>query len=273
MYRRAFLTIGAGAVLIASTRLGLSQPTEDAIIIGEIPPLPDDLVSEALSPPASYIETQVVGTAAPKDEEIASAYLILSRSPYACSPIEVAEYFLQVGSGVYGADVRKYAREWPVRANPVIYHFFSSTQTKPEGDETAWCAAFMNWCILRSHATEKDEFGKSPGTFSKSGKPFNVENFKKHSTNSASSGSFRCWKETNAPKRGELVVFKDEGTDGATKHCLGQGHVAFFLQVPNKDVVQVVGGNQTSAGSGGAITVANMSTAPGSRFMKYVLLQ
>ncbi|EJC74374.1 hypothetical protein Rleg10DRAFT_2856 [Rhizobium leguminosarum bv. trifolii WSM2012] len=273
MDRRAFLAIGGTVALIAATRPGFSQTVDDLVIIGEIPPLPDDLVAEALSPPASYIETQVVGTAVPKDEEIETSYQLLIQSPYSCSPIEVAEYLLAVGSGAYGQGLRQYAREWPERANPVIFHFFSATQTKPEGDATAWCAAFVNWCILRSHATDKEEIGKSPGFFSQSGTPFATDNLRRHSTNNASSGSFRCWQETSTPQRGELVVFKNRGTDDATRHCLGQGHVAFYLRVPGTNLVQVLGGNQTSPGSGGAVTIANMSTAPGSRFMKYANLQ
>ncbi|MDW9912247.1 hypothetical protein GOB19_27495 [Sinorhizobium meliloti] len=270
MDRRAFLVVGGAAVLFSASRRSFSQAVNDTVIIGEIPPLPDDLVDKAEAPPASYVETEVVGTARPKNEEIDTAYRLLIDSPYNCSPIDVAEYLLAIGSGAYGAGLRKYAREWPERANPVVFHFFSATQTKPEGDVTAWCAAFANWCSLRAHAGEREEIGKSPGFFSRSGKPFTVDNLKEHSTNSASSGSFRCWDETTSPTRGDLVVFKNAGTEGATKYCLGQGHVAFYLSRPGTSLVQVLGGNQTSAGSGGAVTIANMSTAPGSRFMKYV---
>ncbi|MDW9738324.1 CHAP domain-containing protein [Sinorhizobium meliloti] len=273
MDRRAFLLMAGSTAFLGTNKFGFSQPVDDVVILGEVPPLPDDLLAKAGASPALYTDQEPVGTAKPKQQEVDAAYQILMDSPYACSPIEVAEYFLAVGSGAYGADLRKFAREWPERANPIIFHFFSSTQTKPEGDVTAWCAAFVNWCILRAHASDKGEIGKTPGMFSKSGKAFNVKNLKQHSTNSASSGSFRCWNETAEPKRGELVVFKNAGTDAATKKCLGQGHVAFYLSVPAAGVVRVLGGNQISAGSGGAVTVANMSTATGSRFMKYVLLK
>ncbi|MDW9888843.1 CHAP domain-containing protein [Sinorhizobium meliloti] len=273
MDRRGFLIMSGAAALLAAGQQSFAQSTDEVAIIGEIPPLPADLADKADAAPASYIETEVVGTARPTDEEVGTAYLLLTESPYSCSPIEVAEYWLAIGSGAYGTNARKYAREWPERANPVIFHFFSATQTKPEGDLTAWCAAFVNWCILRAHATDKEEIGKSPGFFSTSGRSFTVENLRNHSTNSAASGSFRCWTETTNPKRGELAVFKNRGTEGATQRCLGQGHVAFYLRVPGTNLVQVLGGNQTSPGSGGAVTVANMSTASGSRFMKYAKLR
>ncbi|MBY5554149.1 CHAP domain-containing protein [Rhizobium leguminosarum] len=271
MDRRAFLL--TGGIWLAASKAGFSQQSNETVIQGEVPPLPDDLIGKAAAPPAPYIETKVVGTARPKSEEIEAAYYVLTESPFDCAPVEVAEYVLAVGSGAYGPNLRKFAREWPERANPLIFHFFSATQTKPEGDVTAWCAAFLNWCILRAHAKKQEQIGKSPGFFSTSGLPFSVDDMKAHSTNSASSGSFRCWQETKNPKRGDLVVFKNKGTDQATKYCLGQGHVAFYLRTPGANLVQVLGGNQISAGSGGAVTVANMSTTPESRFMKYALLK
>src|SRR6202022_1898557 len=143
------------------------------------------------------------------------------QSPYGVGPIDVAQYFLAVGAGAYGQSYRSFIREWPIRANPLIFHFFSSTLTKPEGDTTAWCAAFVNWCLLRARATASEEIGKSPGFFSVSGKPFSDENIQNHSTNSASSGSFRCWDEVSPPKRGDIVVFKNSGTDALTPSCRG----------------------------------------------------
>jgi hypothetical protein len=175
-----------------------------------------------------------------------------------------------VGAGAYGSELRPFAREWPVRANPLISHFFSATLTKPQGDTTAWCAAFMNWCLLRSHANASDEVGASPGYYSVSGKKFSDENLTKFSTNSASSGSFRCWDPISSPRRGNIVVFKNAGTDSLTPACQGQGHVAFFLSIPRAGWVRVLGGNQSDPGSGGAITVTDMKTGAGSRFMQFV---
>jgi hypothetical protein len=274
MQRRQLITGAVAVTALAAIQPAWSQDSvvPDIQLVGELPPLPSDLADSAGSPPAPYSPTADVGTKPPTPEEITRATDLLKNSPFGVPPIEVAQYFLAVGAGAYGQELRPYAREWPVRANPLIFHFFSATQTKPEGDTTAWCAAFLNWCLLRSRASSADEIGRAPGNFSSSGKPFPEKNLKDHSTNSASSGSFRCWADTKTPKRGDIVVFRDPGTDDLTKVCRGTGHVAFYLGEPTKDQVRVIGGNQTLKGSNGAITVADMKTSAGSRFLKYVSL-
>jgi hypothetical protein len=281
MDRRHFL-IGAGIgaasrVFPASAQTpaapSAGAPASDVTIISSLPPLPADLADKASLPPAPYTETQLVGTAPPTTDEIDKAYELLVNAPIGGAPIDVAQYFLAVGAGAYGQEHRPFAREWPVRANPMIMHFFTSTQTKPEGDVTAWCAAFMNWCLLRAHAASADEIGQAAGGYIKKGKPFATENLTRYSTNHASSGSFRCWDAVSSPQRGHIVVFKDAGTDNMTPVCRGTGHVTFFIKIPSAGLVQVLGGNQSQAGSNGAVTVANMSTQPGSRFMKYVSLK
>lgn len=274
MHRRRFLIGTALSVGLGDIYSALAQITttvlEDTQIISSLPPLPPDLASNATENPAPYTDTALVGTASPTDDEVKNAYDVLVNSPRGVAPVDIAQYFLAVGAGAYGQDYRAFAREWPVRANPMIYHFFSATQTRPEGDTTAWCAAFVNWCLLRSRATMADEIGKPPGAFSQSGKPFSDDNLKNHSTNSASSGSFRCWGDIISPQRGDIAVFKDADTDHLTRVCRGSGHVAFVLNVPRPGWVRVLGGNQSLKGSNGAVTVADMTTAPGSRFMKYV---
>ncbi len=282
MNRRHFLASAgmavASPIFPAFAQAPAAQPTPastpavtpDTTIISALPPLPSDLADKASLPPADFGEITSVGTAPPTSAEVDKAYDLLINSPIGGAPIDVAQYFLAVGAGAYGEDLRPFAREWPVRANPMIMHFFTSTQTKPEGDVTAWCAAFMNWCLLRARATDVDQIGSGAAGYIKKGKPFTVQSLKQHSTNSASSGSFRCWKPILSPKRGDIVVFKNAGTDNLTKVCQGTGHVTFFVKVPSPGLVQVIGGNQSQSGSNGAITVANMSTQPGSRFFKYV---
>lgn len=273
MRRREFLIGGTASALLAAPPMAFSQPADEIVALGTLPPLPKDLVAHANEPPAPYQEMGLVGSGAPSTEEIDTAYQILVESPFGIAPVDIAQYFLTVGTGAYGEDWRPFAREWPVRANPMIFHFFSATMTKPEGDKTAWCAAFMNWCILRSHATISEEIGASPGFFSKAGKPFEIEKVKRHSTSSASSGSFRCWDESTSVKRGDIAVFANPGTDDLGRVCRGQGHVAFFLSTPRQNRIRVLGGNQTSPGSGGAITIAEMKSGMGSRFLKYVTLR
>ncbi|AWN50079.1 hypothetical protein DK419_15580 [Methylobacterium terrae] len=258
--------------LFTAGRIPSVRANDDATdikIIGAVPPLPSDLAGNADQPPAIYSATRPVGAAPPSTDEIDHAYDILVSSPFGVAPIDIAQYFLAVGSGAYGAESQPYAREWPVRANPLIFHFFSATQTSPEGDTTAWCAAFVNWCLARSKASSRDEIGSSPGAFSQNGKPFKVETLRDHTTNNASSGSFRCWDSVAYPKRGDIAVFKDPGTDSLTAACRGSGHVAFVLGTSN-GLVRVLGGNQSQKGCNGAVTVADMKTSTGSRFMKYV---
>src|SRR5690348_2945601 len=100
-------------------------PVEEMSIVSTLPPLPADLADKATLPPAPYAETAQVGTAPPTTNEIDKAYDILVNSPTGGTPIDVAQYFLSVGAGAYGDEYRPFAREWPVRANPLIFQFFS----------------------------------------------------------------------------------------------------------------------------------------------------
>ena len=279
MKRRGLMQ--AGLLMAASGLPSFAQQSEEAEvqILGELPPLPKDLTNLAGTPPAPYVAVDPVGTVRPSDDEIRQAYDILVGSPFGpgkVAPIHVAQYLLNIANGVHGEEKRPFAREWPIRANPLIFQIFASTGTKPEGDTTAWCAAFVNWCILRSHAKTADEIGKSPGGFSRTGRPFPAENLQNFSTNNASSGSFRCWAETASPQYGDIAVFKNPGTEDLTPVCRGSGHVAFVLEYPGPrgaGWARLLGGNQSEKGSNGAVTVADWRTTPGGRFMKFVSLK
>jgi hypothetical protein len=268
LFNRRAVIVGAGTALMGVNWSpgSFAQEIADIIIEGDLPPLPDDLAEFASEPPAPYTELAQVGTGKPTDKEIKRANEILLDSPFGVSHLEIATYFLNLS----GSDA-VYRREWPVRANPLIYHFFSATLTKPEGDVTPWCAAALNWFLLRSHATQRDEIGKAPGTFSESGKPFSTEHLKAWSTNSASSGSFRCWPAlTDEPGAGAIIVLADKGTESLTKYCRGQGHVTIFTKRIDKDWVEAIGGNQSMKGSNGAITRARIYVGEGGRFLKFV---
>jgi uncharacterized protein (TIGR02594 family) len=81
-------------------------------------------------------------------------------------------------------------------------------------DETAWCAAFVNWALWKV---------KLPGT------------------NSLLARSFlKYGKRTLAPQLGCLVVFWRVAKDSP------YGHVGFFIK-ETKDAVYVLGGNQSNA--------------------------
>ena len=167
-------------------------------------------------------ESDSLGKKRPLDAEEKVAASILASSPEGPTPYEVASYFLSVATGQYGDELKPYVQGWPVRWNPVIVTFFQATSTKPEGDVTAWCAAFVNWCFLRA------DHGPA--------------------THSASSGSFRSFgTETANPSPGDLVVFRRTNSE---KAALGQGHVGFFIrtlatkfkcsaEIRSKDVLDV----------------------------------
>lgn len=234
-------------------------------ILGGLPPLPDDLRDFENQRPAQYVGFNPTGLGRPDTREQDRALSILTASPWGGgAAVDVAYYFLSLS----GADA-VYRREWPERANPVIFHFFAATKTTPSGDVTAWCAAFVSWCYARSRANSKDEIGVSPGGFSYSGTPFSPEVLRLLPTGNASSGSFRCLKAVEEPSRGDLVVLANKGTRGLK--CKGSGHVAFFEERVGNNRVKCIGGNQVDANSSGAVTECLVRT-DSERFFSFAKL-
>jgi uncharacterized protein (TIGR02594 family) len=196
-----------------------------------LPPLPDDLVSAQSTNDINDVTKYVVdfgvtGIEPPTDAEKELGNNILGAAPIKTEPFRVAEYFLRVAGGEFGADRKQFCRAWPVRANPVIVGFFKATDLKPAGDVTAWCAAFVNWCYGRAGLTDPSGSMKS-------------------ATDSASSGSFRTWGKEVKPenaKLGDIVVFELlHGTHADP----ARGHVGFFVSFDStsKQIV-ILGGNQ-----------------------------
>jgi hypothetical protein len=170
------------------------------------------------------------------DERQSAAKLLAGIASICKTPLQFFEAFDALsrpdatGTIPKNRDGELYNEGWRTRWNPVIVRFFQETRTQPSGDETAWCAASVNWCLARSGL---------------------------RTTRSASSGSFRnsdgsidsviCQMideaTTTAPKPGDVAVFRSADLDAAR---LGRGHVALFLEeTPNK--VYVIGGNQLTA--------------------------
>jgi uncharacterized protein (TIGR02594 family) len=152
------------------------------------------------------------------------AHAILAGAPVGVSPYRVAEYFIS-------SVPPKYQRAWPepdythpTLANPVIVLFFVATHTQPSGDQTAWCAAFVNWCLAKSGI---------------------------RGTNDPSSQSFikqkwgtEVWNKTQGTmpsiaKRGDIAIFRHKSDPV-------HGHVCFFTQVSKgyDRRIDVLGGNQ-----------------------------
>jgi len=156
-----------------------------------------------------------LGNRPPLNSEERIAKAIITRAPVGPTPFAVAKFFLEISNGKFGQIWQPYAQGWPVRWNPVIVNFFQATNTTPEGDLTAWCAAFVNWCFLH--------IGKGMAT------------------QSASSGSFRMFGiETHTPTVGDLVVFRRATPDGTHDE---RGHVGFYVR-STADEIEVLGGNQ-----------------------------
>jgi uncharacterized protein (TIGR02594 family) len=162
-----------------------------------------------------------LGRGKPLTTEEATAREIIAKAPKNSTPYEVARYFADLGDGKLGQELAIFASGWPDRWNPVIVTFFQATKTTPEGDETPWCAAFVNWCFFRANG--------------------------RVATASASSGSFRCFSnEASVASEGDVVVFRKN--DGPTP-CLGEGHVGFVVR-ERKDTIDVLGGNQLESKNG-----------------------
>ncbi|MGT2476530.1 TIGR02594 family protein [Paraburkholderia terrae] len=136
---------------------------------------------------------------------------IFNRIPKNNSCLELANYFSSIdesnGSG------EPYNGGWRERWNPVIRQFFVATGTKPSGDITPWCAAFINWCLMQT-------------------------GFQR--TKNASALSFRSLGSTTTePTAGDIAVFTDTKSPG-------HGHVGFYLEQDSERGLLLLGGNQAS---------------------------
>jgi uncharacterized protein (TIGR02594 family) len=174
-----------------------------------------------------------VGTEPSRHGEVARAFALLFNVDRNNGSLGAAQYFLNLKEK--NEEGAPYNWEWEKRANPLIVGFFSMTNTLPsEGDQTAWCAAFVNFCLYAA---------------------------KKKSMFSAASGKFKAYgHQTEDPEPGDIAVFEAATTEAANR---GEGHVAFFLS-RTSDTVTVIGGNQRPQPDGttkklksnGAITIS-----------------
>jgi len=210
-----------------------------------------------------------------RTKEVAQALQILFSTPGDGRPISIAGALARLEAKNNDSEKYLYREEWPLkkRANPLICSFWGTTLSfPPKGDQTAWCAAFMNYCLVRSGYV---------------------------GTDSGSSGSFRSLIDKpvdsgKEPETGDITVFRIAGADGD----LGQGHVGFYVSPndassdPNEagkfwvqpqtkaawssERIFVLGGNQAGGvpGSTGGIKVSVFNKEPSSdddlRLLGYV---
>ncbi len=116
-------------------------------------------------------------------------------------------------------------------ANPRILAYWKAVDyTPPDGDETAWCSAFVNWCM--------QEAGLS-GT-----RQPNARSWEKYG------------KELTKPENGCIAVLWRGSKDG------WQGHVAFYVGPGSKPgTIRLLGGNQGNS--------VNVSEYPASQVLSY----
>jgi uncharacterized protein (TIGR02594 family) len=210
-----------GAIPRAAIAQSLAKSLEEFGFVG---PADDPEFGPAIKSSGGGVN--LVGSAASRPDEVATAFRLLFAAPRDGSRLDVASYFENIKQK--NRDGELYNYEWSLRANPLIVGLFSMTNTlSADGDQTPWCAAFVNFCLYVANR---------PATFS------------------ALSGSFRRYGTATAdPKPGDIVVFSKWGEGGRQ----GYGHVGFFVEYDG-DAIRVLGGNQRgSTGSTGAVTTGS----------------
>jgi uncharacterized protein (TIGR02594 family) len=221
--RRIFLLATAAAAAASVPARAQTGIDWSALATADtVPPLiPDSLASVAAQPSLNDVlsGTTPFGTHPPTSQETATARRVLDAVPRGKTPVEIALYFLEVAQGKYGRDLQPYTTAWPVDWNPVIVEFFTTIHDFPQGDTTAWCSAFVNYCLIASlNGTPPPAGGSRP-------------------TMDAGSRSFRTWgTQTSTPQPGDVAVFVNQSSPG-------HGHVGFFLADQGTSVL-VLGGNQ-----------------------------
>ncbi|MEY9375036.1 CHAP domain-containing protein [Rhizobium leguminosarum] len=117
-----------------------------------------------------------------------------------------------------------FKKEWPPGyANPLIVDLFFATGTKPQGDVTPWCAAFVSWCIER--------------VGSKSARSAASKEYREYGTPVWEKGKGEF---PGQAREGDIAVFKSLSKPN-------NGHVTFYVgEDPTSNRrIKVLGGNQS----------------------------
>ena len=93
-----------------------------------------------------------------------------------------------------------------------IQKYLATVNLGGYSDETAWCAAFVNWCLAQAGIYGSD-------------KP-NARSF------------LKVGRQVGRPEKGDVVIFWRESKNS------WKGHVAFFVEYTPHGQVVVLGGNQ-----------------------------
>jgi uncharacterized protein (TIGR02594 family) len=187
----------------------------------------DDDWKAALQDAISNKTTLTLGHKIPPPDDISwkEAHAILSGAPLRGTPFAVANYFVN-------SIPTKYQQAWPepdpnhpTYANPVIVLLFLATKTVPSGDTTAWCSAFVNWCLGRVGIL---------GTKNASSQSFADLNWGREVWSRTDSGLMPI-----SAKTGDIAIFQHLSDPR-------YGHVCFFQKISEDQPksVEVLGGNQ-----------------------------
>lgn len=170
----------------------------DALINQNLPEEVWSLIQRGLNH-AGYYEGTYYGRPGPKTRAAFEAYLHSTEAEW----MDIAR--AEIG-------VKEYAGE---ADNPDVVKYLKSVEalsrSDQRNDETAWCSAFVNWCI---------EQAGLPGT------------------NSAAARSWLEWgTEIQEPEEGCIVVLWRDSPES------WKGHVGFFIK-ENSNNIYILGGNQ-----------------------------
>src|SRR5262245_16121909 len=188
--------------------------------------------------------SSLVGTAPARPWDVQRAFEILSAAPRAphATPYDTAVWFKDLKDRSKAGE--PFNAEWAEWANPVITSFFTLTNTVPhQGDQTSWCAAFVNWCLAA---------GRKNISFNAAAQSFNCDKKK--------------FPSASSPEVGDLVVFS--GLENGSRK--GFGHVGFLSRpvgAPDpeggsKKGVWIIGGNQKAKDTVGEKSEVNEKFYP-----------
>lgn len=99
-----------------------------------------------------------------------------------------------------------------IEDNPRIMEYLSTVRGNWPGDETPWCSAFVNWCVVQVGL---------------------------QGTDSARARSWLDWGVTTAKPTFGCIVVLWRGSPASTS-----GHVGFFAGSDDRESIRLLGGNQ-----------------------------
>lgn len=110
-----------------------------------------------------------------------------------------------------------------VEHHPAILMYHSYTTLKATTDEVPWCSSFVNYCIAVTGLDLKP-------------------------TRSAAARSWLLWGiRIDIPAFGCVAILKRGGADQPGPEVRdAQGHVGFFIDMPTRNEVLILGGNQSN---------------------------